>query len=1095
MLSTSATDITAERSIALPGGNMSARIPSTVVSIRVIALLAIIITCGVGSAFAAADHPVIAREPAPSPDASAIAVSYMGDIWRVPSEGGRATRLTVHEAYDDLPVWSPDGKTIAFSSDREGADDVYLMDAWGGPVTRLTCHDAWDAVQCWHPDGERVLFVSARDTTENEPYEVPVAGGMPRRLVADDAYNLTVTPDGQWITFVTGSSPWWRMHYSGSASRDIWVRAYEGGPSYRLIDWPMDDDRPMWSGDGRTLYFMSEREDGTPNIWKVQVELPAPGTGEPRLAGEPTQVTFHTEDGVQKARISLDGRLIAYEWNAGIWAVDTSGGKPYEVVIDAPSDDKWNADLRYTLSNDVTQFALSPDEDQLAYIARGELFVCPFDDGDAGPSMRITTTPARERDPAWMPDGETLLFSSDRNGNYDLFAVRSAEDGEPLLAKALKREFTQLTTVPEDDDSPYVSPDGKSIAFLRGPDVLWLMDADGGNQRQLLPDADILHIDWSPDSRWIALSRTNLGHKEDVYVLPADGGEPVNVTLHPNDDFEPRWTDDGKRLSFASRTDDGQYMLKYIWLTREDYWMSDEEREEAAKALKAGDGDDEDKDKDEDAEEPAVEVVIDFDGINERSESVMNMRGDYEFYGQTPDGHYFAFPSGTLGGTDLWIVDWEGTRLRQVTEGGSSPEEIVWSADGKTCYYLSGGGIRSVSIDPDDGDITGRGSVGVSAPMTVDVSEERRQMFNEAWRMLLNGFYDEEFHGVDWEAVHDKYEPWALAAYTEEEFRTVIREMIGELNASHLGIYKWGGGGINTGRLGIRHMEDYGGPGVKVRAVIPNGPADRAGIKPGEFIIAIDGTPVTDGENYFCLLTDTSGKKIIVEVAANASGKNAREVEIRPVGGGTIRNLVYEDRVRTNRRKVDELSGGRIGYLHIRGMGVGNLFQFEEDLFAQGAGKDGLIVDIRGNGGGSVHDEILRFLDRRAYGYTTSRTRPPTRNPLELWGGALVLLIDETCYSDAEIFPMGWKALDLGPVVGVPTYGAVIGTNDLPLIDGTMFRVPGSGWFDLTDRNLENWGIEPDVYVESPPEEASRGHDAQLEAAVATIMKEIAPGE
>lgn len=1053
--------------------------------------LALLISVTVCQAAAAADaQHVIGREPAPSPDGSAIAFSYMGDIWRVPAGGGRAMRLTIHESYDDLPAWSPDGKTIAFSSDRTGNDDVYLMDATGGPATQLTCHDAWDAVQCWSPDGESVLFVSRRDTTENEPYEIPAGGGMPRRLVADDAYNVTVTPDGDWITFVTGSSSWWRKHYRGSASRNIWVRAYNGGPSYRLIDWPMDDDRPMWSPDGRTLYFMSERDDGVPNIWMAEVELPEAGAGEPRVVSGPTQLTFHTEDGVQKAEISADGTLIAYEWNAGIWAVDTGGGDPYEVIIDAPSDDKWNVDLRYTLSNNVSQYALSPDEDQLAYIARGELFVCPLEDGDPGRSMRITTTAAREKDPAWMPDGETLLFSSDRNGNYDLFAVRSAEDGEPLLGKALKRTVTRLTESDEDDDSPYIAPDGETVAFLRGPDVLWLMDADGGGQRQRLPDADILHMDWSPDSRWIALSRTNLGHKEDIYILEADGGEPINVTLHPNDDFQPRWTDDGKRLTFASRTDDGQYMLKYIWLTREDYWMSPEEREEAAEELESGrdDGDDEGE------EDAVVEVVIDFDEIHERTARIMNVRGGYDFYGKTPDGHHFAFPSGTLGGSDLWLVDWEGTRLHQVTEGGSNPEEITWSADGKTCYYLSRGRIKSVSIDS-DGDITGRGGLSVSAPMTVDISEERRQIFNEAWRMLLNGFYDEEFHGVDWEAVRDKYEPWALAAYTEEEFRTVIREMIGELNASHLGVYKWGGGGVNTGRLGIRHTEGYEGPGVKVRAVIPNGPADRAGIVPGEYITGIDGVSIGTSDNYLCRLTDTSGKKILITVAENASGRNAREVEIRPVGGGTVRNLVYEDRIRTNREKVEEMSDGRIGYLHIRGMGVGNLFQFQEDLFAQGTGKDGLIIDIRGNGGGSVHDEILKFLDRRAYGYTTGRTRPPTANPLELWSKPLVLLIDETCYSDAEIFPMGWKALDLGPVVGVPTYGAVIGTNDLPLIDGTMFRVPGSGWFDLADRNLENWGIEPDIYVESPPEEASLGRDAQLETAVETILGEIGTGE
>jgi tricorn protease len=276
-----------------------------------------------------------------------------------------------------------------------------------------------------------------------------------------------------------------------------------------------------------------------------------------------------------------------------------------------------------------------------------------------------------------------------------------------------------------------------------------------------------------------------------------------------------------------------------------------------------------------------------------------------------------------------------------------------------------------------------------------------------------------------------------------------------------------------------------------VRAVIQDSPADRAGIEPGDVIMAVSGRKISASGNWYPLFKDTAGEEILLTVADDTSGRNAHDVRIRPVGSGTLNRLIYEERVRRNREKVESMSGGRLGYLHIAGMGLSNLVQFEEDLFAQGAGKDGLIVDIRGNGGGSVHDEILRFLDREVYGYTTSRTRPPSQNPLELYTRPLALLIDESCYSDAEIFPMGWKALKLGPVVGTPTFGAVIGTNDVELIDGTGFRVPGSGWYDVTGRNLENWGIEPDVRVDSVPEEGARGEDAQLEKAVQVLMAEL----
>ena len=1033
-----------------------------------------------------------ARGPAPSPDGRAIAFSYMGDVWRVPAEGGTATRLTVHEAYDGAPLWSPDGASIAFTSDREGNEDVFVMPAGGGVPGRLTCASAWDEAQCWTRDGTAVLFGSYRDTLETQLYMVPAGGGRARRVIRDSAMNAAVSPDGRWIAYVRGGTEWWRKHYRGSASRNIWLRAFEGGPSYRIVGYEGDDDRPMWGADGRTLYFMSERDDRVMNVWKTELTLPAEGeTGEPR-ASEPVQVTRHDSDGVQAARISDDGTLIVYEWNAGVWKLAVPGGTPEEVAILAPSDLKWNEKLRTTLSGGVTEFALSPDEDELAVVMRGEVYVFAFEDGEAGRSQRVTETAAREKDIAWMPDGEMLLFASDREGNYDVYAVRSTEDGEKKLSKAVKRDAARLTDSPEDDLDPLPAPDGKAIAYKNGDGYLWTMGPDGGDKRQMLPEAEILHVGWSPDSKWLAVSRTTMGHKEDIFVFPSTGGDAVNVTLHPNDDFQPRWTDDGKRLSFASRTDDGQYLLKYLWLTREEYWKPSWQREEEEREAEEK-GDEKPEDGDEEA---PVEVRIDLENANERVVTVMNMRGGYDFYAQTPDGKYFAFRSETLGNDDLWIVDWEGNHLSQVSEGGCDPREIAWTKDGKTCYYVAhGGSIASVTIDPESGKIEGRGSVGVSALFTVNVGDERRQMFNEAWRMLWNGFYDADFHGVDWAAVRAKYEPLALAAYTEQEFRDVVREMLGELSASHLGIYKGGGGGASTGQLGIYLDERYDGPGVHVRRVIPDGPADRAGLKPGEYIVSVNGVGIAEGEDVLCLLADTADKDIVIEVADSPAAKRPREVKIRPVGGWTQQRLVYDGRVRENREAVDALSGGRAGYVHIPGMGLSNLIKFEEDLFAQGEGRDGLVIDIRGNGGGSVHDEILRYLDRRVYGYETTRTRPPSYNPLELWTKPLVLLIDESCYSDAEIFPMGWKALRLGPVVGTPTYGAVIGTNDLELIDGTGFRVPGSGWYDATGRNLENWGIEPDVRVDAVPEGVANGRDVQLEKAVEVLLGEIARAE
>lgn len=1073
--------------LTLPGPCPAWRVRS--IGPGLVALACIAIVCSFSPA-AAYDAVVCARGPCPSPDGSRIAFSYMGDIWTVSSSGGVAERLTIHEAYDGSPLWSPDGTRIAFTADREGNTDIYIVPAQGGTPERVTCHSTWDQVECWARDGSAVLFTSWRGGLEQNLFEVSVDGGLPTTVIADRAWNCSISPDGRWIAYVRGRTPWWRQHYRGSASRDIWIRAYLGGPSYRLTDHPGDDDRPMWSSDGRMLYFISERADSVMNVWKLPLRLPLDDEdGVPRAAGAAAQVTHHTHDGVQSARISADGSMIAYEWDAGIWTLRLPDGEPSELAVSASSDLKWNDDKRLTLSSGLTEFAMSPDEDEIAIVVRGEVFVCRLKDGEAGKAMRITETPAREKDVAWMPDGETLLYASDRTGNYDLYAVTSDEEGNTKLSKALKRKTVSLTDSPDDDSSPFVSPDGERIAYFRADGYLRMMDADGDNKEQLLPEPEVLHVDWSPDSKWIAISRTTMAHKEDIFVFPSDGGEIRNVSEHPNDDFQPRWTDDGKRLSFASRTDDGQYMMKYIWLTREDYWKSDKERQEEEEG-----GAEEGKDGEEDAEEPeAPEVRIDFENINERTVSVMNVRGGYDFYAQTPDGKYYAFRSSTLGNSDLWLVDWEGEHLTQVTEGGADPRGIYWSNDGTTCYYVrSGGTIATAEVDPKSGNLTGTGRVGFSVRLTVNVPDERRQMFSEAWRLLWNRFYDPEFHGVNWESMREKYEPLALAAYTDEEFRIVVREMIGELSASHLGIYRHGGGGPSTGDLGIRHDEGFAGPGVLVSRVVPDGPADRAGIVPGEYILSVGGGAVGEGGNYHCLLADTVDEEIMLEVSENPEGKSLREVRVRPVGRWTMRRLEYEQRVRDNRARVDSLSGGRLGYLHIPGMGTSNLRGFEEDLFARGGDREGLIIDIRGNGGGSVHDEILRYLDRRRYGYTTTRARPISYSPLELYTKPLALLIDESCYSDAEIFPMGWRALGLGPVVGTPTYGAVIGTEDVELIDGTMFRVPSSGWFDMDGRNLENLGIEPDIRVDAIPEERARtGGDIQLETAVRALLDEL----
>jgi len=1024
------------------------------------------------------EEAVYPRHPSLSPNGAQIAFDWQGDIWTAPREGGRAERLTAHDAHDACPAWSPDGTRIAFMSRRHGNWDLFVMSLDDLVPSRLTFHSGDDELSCWSPDGRTLYFTSSRQSLRGELFAVSVEGGAPRRVIGDDAFNAEISPDGRWIAYQRGFTEWWRKHYRGWASRDVWVRAVDGGPSFHVVSWPGDDDAPHWSADGGALLFQSEREDGVPNLWRQDLLFE---NGEVAPFGRTVELTALAEDGIQYLDVSRDGRWAAFEWKGALWTVPAAGGEPARVDLAVPGDLKSNELVRESISGGVTEYAWAPGEKQLAFVAQGEIYCATLDeDGEMEDPTRLTETDAREKDLAWL-DEHTLLFVSDRFGGDDIFRVASTNPDEPLLARSRKRETLRLTEHMETERAPQMSPDSTSILYKRDIGHLWLMDLDGGNQRPIVTEGAILHSDWSPDGRYVAYSRTTLGSAEDIYVYELATGKTVNVSTHPNDDFHPLWTADGKRLAWASRDDGGNYRVKYLWLTREDADKSERQRERELQRQR-------EEKEDEDEPEPVL-VRIDWEGVPDRVVTVVTVRGYYWDYDQSPDGKHYALEAQTLDDTDLWTVDWDGDKLIRLTQGGAGPDRILWAEDSGTVRYLTGGQMRAVKNEEDAPPKT----LGFSADLTVDARARRHQKLGEAWRNLDDGFYDEHFHGVDWPAMREKYAPLAEAAVMTEDLNDVLREMIGELNASHLGV--WGGprvgeGDEDSGHLGIDPDFGHEGPGLRVAAVVPRGPLDREGrrVAPGETIQAIDGVAIEAGANFWRLLEHKAGRE--VDLLVRDAGGTEREVTAEPNGQWRERSLRYEHWMDENRRLVGELSGGRLAYLHMSAMGDGNWEQFIVDIFSKAEGAEGLVLDVRYNNGGSVHDEVLTFLSRRAYNYSLGRgdTRP-TYESQRRWDGPIVLLINERSYSDGEIFPAGFKVLGLGQVVVMPTFGAVIGTHNVPLIDGTMFRIPSTGWYNLDGSNMENGPAHPDLFVPDVPEENLAGRDSQLEAAVAECLK------
>ena len=1032
-----------------------------------------------------------ARHPALSPDGSEIAFSWQGDLWIVSSAGGDARRLTVHQAYDHSPSWSPDGREIAFSSNRHGNDDIFVASVRDGFTERLTFHSDDDQMQSWSPDGKTLYFGSNRESRAGLIYAVSRAGGRPLRVTGDRGFGASVSPDGKWLAYVRGYSNWWRKHYRGPASRDIWVRALSGGPSQHIVAWQGTDDRPFWSPDGRSLYFQSEREDGVKNLWRQDLLIDGERVDP---AGSPVRLTnLPAEGSVQYLNVSRDGSLAVFEQMGTLWTVPTSGGGAKQLGIECGGDQKQNEVVRSVMSSGATEFAFAPGEKQIAFVVEGELDAALVDDGELKDAVRLTATDAREKDIAWL-DEKALIYVSDRYGSDDLFRMFSTDKDEERLGKSRYRNEVRLTLDQETENHPQVSPDGETVLYRKGTRVLWTMKPDGTNQKRLLETSQVLHADWAPDSRWVAYSITTHGSAEDIFICDVESGETVNVSNHPADDFHPLWSGDGKRLAWASRTDDGFYSVKYLWLTHEEADKSDAEREREEEEKDADDESKKDKkDKKDDAdEETEVEatppVRIDWDDLSERVRTVTTVRGFYWDYDQSPDGKHFALRTDLLEGQmELWTVDWDGDNLRRMTKGGANPTRMLWSEDSESVRFVGGGAIKSIKNEADASPET----LGFSAELTVNGRERRLQKFNEAWRLLEDGFYDANFHGVDWGAIRVKYRRRAEAAVMYEDFKDVIREMIGELNASHLGT--WGGpsdatGDDRTGLLGFTPDDSHTGEGVRVARVLPRGPLDREGrrVMAGDTILAIDGVRIAPGANYYPLLNHKRAKE--VDLLVRAEDGEELTITVEPVG--SVREMDYRAWMDTSRSMVEKQSGGRLGYLHMSGMGDDNWDQFVADMFSRANGKDGLILDIRFNGGGSIHDQVLTFLSRRPYCYSIGRGDPDIDfNSIERFDGPIVLLINEASYSDAEIFPAGFKELGLGRVVGMPTFGAVIGTNNVPLIDGTMFRIPGTGWYRMDGRNLENDPVTPDILVPSVPEENLRNRDAQLEAGIAECLR------
>ena len=1068
------------------------------------AVSAVAISTALSSAVLAAEARPSFAEPALSPDGAEIAFASGGDLWTVPAAGGQARLLVTDEATESRPLYSPDGKFLAFVSTRSGVANIYVLTLATGEVRRLTYGDSAETLDGWSRDGKWIYFTSGVNDVSRlgDIYRVAATGGTPLEVSRErylNEYEAAPTPDGRAIALVArgmSNVQWWRNGHSHIDESEVWLKPVDGGGYQKLLTGGAKRAWPMWSADGQTLWYMSD-EGGTENLWRLPLDG-APG------GGQPQQVTRFADGRVLWPSIGYDGRRIVFERDFAIWSLDAATGQAKEVPIvlrGAPAA----AGETHRNETSFDSLALSPDGKKLAIVAHGEVFATTTKDG--GAAQRVTRTPILERDVVWSPDSKRLIYVSERDRAANLYAYDFATGQE-----------TALTTGPARSTVPSWSPDGKVLAYVRDGKEVRAMTFDPAGKvasdRALyqgpLGGFDEAALTWSPDSRWIAFTVTDRKAFDNVNVVSLDGGPARPITFLANGNVgKVAWSPDGKYLlvDMGQRSEDAK-ILRVDLLPNVPKYREDAFRDlfkPADAPDKPGPDSKAEPAKTDGPPKPAaadakpaaprkrVEPVrIVFEGIRERA-TFLPLGMDVAEPLISPDGKTLVFRARQAGQSNFYTYNLDELAREpavpvQLTSTRKPKGDIAFSPDSKEVWFLEGGAVVSTAIDQPKPK-----PLAVNAEMDVDFDVEKTVVFEQAWGVLNRGFYDPKFHGANWEQLRQRWAPYIAGTRTGDELRRNINLMIGELNASHSGIGKQADPAVPVVRaanLGLRFdREAYeAGRGLVIREVIALGPAALEGsIKPGEILAAVNGERLSPGVNLDRLLRGAAGKRTVLTITG-ADGK-AREAVVRPVATTTATGLLYRQWVNDRRAYVDRVSGGKLGYVYIADMSDASLAQLYIDLDAQNQGKQGVVIDVRNNNGGFVNGHVIDVFARRNYLMMTPRDRFPVPSRQNLGQRALglptVLVTNESSLSDAEDFTEGYRALGLGKVVGKPTAGWIIFTGGRQLIDGSTVRLPFIRIDDLRGQNMERNPRPVDVDVERP---LGEGGDAQLDAAVKVLL-------
>jgi tricorn protease len=1037
-------------------------------------------------------------EPGISPNGQDIAFVSGGDIWTVSSKGGDARLLVSNPASESRPLYSPDGKRLAFTSTRTGNGDVYVLTLETGDVKRLTFDDGNELVSAWSRDGSKVYFQGSMQDISgmNDIYTVSIEGGTPMPISADryaNEYFASPSPDGSTVAFSArgiASSQWWRNGRSHIDEAEIWLKKTVNGVKYEQVTESGSKDLwPLWSADGKTLYYVSDK-NGAQNIWMKP------------LTGKASQLSQFNKGRVLWASISNDGKTIAFEREAS----------PIPIKLVGTSSNSAVEHLR--LTSQFSELALAPDGKKLAFVAHGDIFAASSKDG--GDAERVSKTAAVEGSPAWSPNSRSLVYTSDRNGVKQLFQYDFRD-----------RTETQLTNDSQNDGQVAFAPDGKTLAFIRNGTEIRLLDLQAKKESLLtkglfgtLVFGGNDKLMWSPDGKWLAFEAYGVKSFLNIYVAPISPNyvEPKQISFLANSfGGSPIWSPDSTYILFTStqRTEDAS-VARIDLVTKTPKFREDQFRElfqeETAKNAKSNDVSGKNKDKTSPldtvipplSKTPEKTVKINFDGINQRL-SLLPLGVNVGEVALTKDGKTLVMTAAVGGQVNIYTysldeLSREPAVAKQITTTLGNKSNLQLSPDGKEAFYLEQGRIQSVGLESRQVK-----PLSVTAELDVDFATEKVQVFRQAWSIQNEAFYDPNFHGVDWKAIRQQYEPLAAGAQTPDELRRLLNLLVGELNASHSGAsapFLATAPQASVGRLGLRFdpLEYELTKRLKISEIIALGPADISGkIKVGDYVVAVDDSLINARSNFYQLLENKVNKRVVLKISSSANGSSPQEVVIRPISLGAEKGLLYRQWVQQQRDFVFKASNGRLGYAHIIDMSSASLTQFYLDLDSENHAREGVVIDVRNNNGGFVNAYALDVLTRK--GYMTMQPRglqaAPARSQLgqRALESPTILVTNQHSLSDAEDFSEGYHTLKLGKIVGEPTASWIIYTSSVTLIDGTNLRLP---FIKITDNSGKNMELAPrpvDIPVVRPIGESYTDKNIQLETAVKELLMQIDKGK